>query len=108
MTLEACMGKLALNHQDDATVKPEPGPAGFVDVSVASLRKLGLPSTCVGGKIVADELLEPGIRWCVYEHGGGRYGFAYEIGQKPFGNAKTVEITLMEAYDDGTYQQVAA
>jgi hypothetical protein len=44
----------------------------------------------------------------VYEHGGGRYGFAYEDGPRPFGDATSIELTLMDAYDDGTYQQVAA
>lgn len=100
--------KTTLVHPDDAGVKPEPGPSGFVMASVKSLRKLGLPSQCIGGKILSDELIEPGIHWCVYEHNGGLFGFAYERGQNPFGNAKTIELTLVDAYDDGTYQQVAA
>lgn len=97
-----------LIHSNDANVKPEPGPAGFVEVSVASLKRLGLPEKCIGGKIVSDEPTDPGMRFCVYEYSGARYGFGYETGSTPFGRASNVELTLMDAYEDGTYQQVAA
>jgi hypothetical protein len=92
----------------DEQVKPEPGPVGYAVVRVSRLKSLGLPKQCVGGQIVADDPLDDGARFCVYEHGGGRYGFAYEDGPRPFGDATSIELTLMDAYDDGTYQQVAA
>ena len=93
---------------DDAKVKPEPGPAGYVETTVARLKSLGLPAKCIGGAIIDDIPLDPGTRWCVYKTNGGLFGFAYEEGPKPFGNATTIELTLMEAYDDGTVQQIAA
>lgn len=95
-------------HPDDANVKPEPGPAGFTTIAVSKLKALGLPKKCIGGSIVSDQLLEGETRFCVYEHGGARYGFGYEEGPNSFGRMKTIELTYMDAYEDDTYQQVAA
>jgi hypothetical protein len=100
--------RTGLVHPDDAGVKLEPGPGGVTTAKVSRLKALGLPTKCVGGEIVEDSPLDAGVRWCVFRSDGGMFGFAYERGSAPFGKATTIELTIMDAYDDGTLQQSAA
>jgi hypothetical protein len=97
-----------LVHTDDAKVKPEPGPAGYTTTTVARLKALGLPAKCVGGEVVENVPIDTETRWCVFRSNDGLFGFAYEVGPRPFGRCQTVELTIMEEFDDGTMQQLAA